>query len=174
MKKELVRVYDKEQNMFSEYIDRRLLPIKGFYFHLVNIWIIIEKQKKILIQKRSKNKSLFPNLYECVAGAVTLDETILQAAIREVKEELDIDLQPHQLNKILFNVDNKICYFMTTYFVKLDQLDLSKINFNNNEIDEIKLVDFRKFKEMLKSNLFTYDIKKRFKKLKPFFKTYLK
>lgn len=174
MKKELVKVYDKKLNPFPDYIDRKLLPIKGYYFHLVNVWIIDGINKKILIQKRSNKKSLFPGLYECVAGGVSLDESIIMAAIREVKEELNIDINSYELDKIYFNVDHKICYFMTTYFVKINNLDINKIIFNKEEIETIKFVDYKVLKQMLKANMFTYDIKKRFKHLKSFFKKYLK
>lgn len=171
MQKELVRVYDKNKKPFSEYVDRNTLPKKGFYFNLVNIWIV-DTKKNILIQKRSKNKILFPNLYECVAGAVIEDETILDAAIREVKEELNFSLLPNQFHQILVNNDHKICYFMTTYIVKLDNIDLNSIKFNKEEIDNIKLVSLEELSNMIENNLFTEDIKKRFKKIKPFIKKY--
>ncbi len=60
-------------------------------FHLViNAWIINEKGE-FLITQRNANKS-HPLMWECTGGSALLGENSLQAATREIKEELGIDI----------------------------------------------------------------------------------
>ena len=62
-------------------------------FHLVvNAWIINDKGE-FLITQRTETKA-HALMWECTGGSAMLGETSLQAAIREVKEELDLDLSP--------------------------------------------------------------------------------
>lgn len=60
-------------------------------FHLVvNAWIINDRGE-FLITQRNANKS-HPLMWECTGGSALLGENSLQAATREIKEELGIDI----------------------------------------------------------------------------------
>lgn len=60
-------------------------------FHLViNAWIVND-EGKYLITQRNANKS-HPLMWECTGGSAISGETPLEAAVREVKEELGIDV----------------------------------------------------------------------------------
>lgn len=60
-------------------------------FHLVvNAWIINDKNE-FLITQRAKNKS-HPLMWECTGGSALIHETSLDAATREIKEELGINI----------------------------------------------------------------------------------
>lgn len=60
-------------------------------FHLVvNAWIVNDKGE-FLITQRSENKT-HPLMWECTGGSALLGESSLQTAIREIKEELGIDV----------------------------------------------------------------------------------
>lgn len=60
-------------------------------FHLVvNAWIVND-EGKYLITQRNANKS-HPLMWECTGGSALLEETSKEAAIREVEEELGIDV----------------------------------------------------------------------------------
>lgn len=174
MSNELIKVYNKKNKPYDGYIKRSLLPIKNYYFNIVNVWII-DSNKNILIQQRSENKKLFPNKFECVAGATIQNETNLESAIREVKEELNINVNQDQLiylNKLIYN---KPCYFANTYILLLDYpIELDKIEFNKEEVKSIKLVNFIQLKQMVRQKLFSDDINKRFKKIKKHLKKYTK
>lgn len=170
---EMIKVYDKNKNPFPDYINRKLLPIRGFYFYVINLWVV-DKFGNILIQKRSDNKKLFPNKFECVAGMPIKNETTRQATIRELNEELSIFSKEDKLIKLHEYISSYPSYFTKTYILIIDKIDLEKINFNINEVSEIKVVDFKTLKLMVKNNLFTDDIKIRFKKYKYKFKKFLK
>lgn len=55
--------------------------------------IIIDKEDNALVIKRDKSEVLFPDLYSIPAGKIILGETIEEAARREVKEEVNLDLE---------------------------------------------------------------------------------
>lgn len=60
-------------------------------FHLVvNVWIMNDNGE-FLITQRAVNKS-HPLMWECTGGSSLINENSKQAAIREVKEELGIDI----------------------------------------------------------------------------------
>ena len=72
------------------------------YFHLVvHIWIKNSKGE-YLIAQRAADRPTFPLMWECVGGSVTKGENGLQGAVREVKEEVGIDLSPAD-GKLVFS-----------------------------------------------------------------------
>lgn len=76
--------------------------------------LITNEEGDFYIQKRSKTKDIFPGLYEGgITGHVLSGETYIQAAIRELKEELGIeanesDLQEISNFKILFENEHEL------------------------------------------------------------------
>lgn len=72
------------------------------YFHLVvHVWIKNSKGE-YLIAQRAADRPTFPLMWECVGGSVTKGENGLQGAVREVKEEVGIDLLPTD-GKLVFS-----------------------------------------------------------------------
>lgn len=67
---------------------------EGYYHLVVHVWIRNAKGE-YLISQRAANRPTFPLMWECVGGSVVKGENSLEAAIREVKEEVGIDLPAH-------------------------------------------------------------------------------
>ena len=62
---------------------------KGLYHKAVVVFIISLDGNKVLLQQRSANKKLWPNLWDITAGGhVLAGEFGYQAVIRETKEEI--------------------------------------------------------------------------------------
>ncbi|MDE7075658.1 MAG: NUDIX domain-containing protein, partial [Malacoplasma sp.] len=142
---------------------------KGFYY-AVNIWLITNT-KKIIIQKRSSNKQIYPNKFECIAGGVVEDESVLNACVREAKEELGINLNENDLIKIDLFLDRDYSYFMHTFICFVNESITKDIKINFEEISEIKVVSFHELNEMIDQNLFADSIKKRFQNYKKIIET---
>lgn len=91
-------LYDYEGNK------KKKLAIRGTKlndddFHLVvNVWIMNDKNE-FLITQRSLNKS-HPLMWECTGGSALIGETSKEAAIRETKEELGIDVSESEATLI--------------------------------------------------------------------------
>ncbi len=65
------------------------------------IWRHQNNAKQILVQKRATTKHTWPNKYDIsAAGHIDLGETPLQAAIRETKEEIGIDIAAKNLHQV--------------------------------------------------------------------------
>lgn len=83
----------------KEHIRGEKIP-EGFYHLVVHIWIRNCKGE-YLISQRSANRPTFPLMWECVGGSVLMGESSIDGALREVKEEVGLDLEP-ETGKILF------------------------------------------------------------------------
>lgn len=71
-------------------------------FHLaVHVWIRNSSRGEYLISQRSASRPVFPLMWECAGGSVLKGENSLQGAVREVKEEVGIDLSASPGNCIL-------------------------------------------------------------------------
>ena len=64
----------------------------GEYHLVVHVWIINDKGE-YLIAQRTPNKP-FPNMWECVGGSAVAGDDSLTTALKEVKEELGVLLEP--------------------------------------------------------------------------------
>ena len=73
---------------------------KGFYHLVVHVWIR-NRKGEYLISQRSLSKLTFPLMWECVGGSVLMGESSIGGALREVKEEVGLDLKP-ETGKLLF------------------------------------------------------------------------
>lgn len=83
----------------KEHIRGEKIP-EGFYHLVVHVWIRNCKGE-YLISQRSASRPTFPLMWECVGGSVLMGESSIDGALREVKEEVGLDLEP-ETGKILF------------------------------------------------------------------------
>ncbi len=71
-------------------------------YHLtVHVWIRNSKGE-YLISQRSASRPTFPLMWECAGGSVLKGESSIEGALREVKEEVGLDLQK-DAGKLLFS-----------------------------------------------------------------------
>lgn len=87
----------------KEHIRGEKIP-EGFYHLVVHVWIRNQKGE-YLISQRSFRRPTFPLMWECVGGSVLKGESSIEGAVREVKEEVGLDLE-QSAGKLLFS---KIC-----------------------------------------------------------------
>lgn len=75
----------------KEHIRGEEIP-EGFYHLVVHVWIRNSKGE-YLISQRAASRPTYPLMWECVGGSVIKGETSIEGAIREVKEEVGLDLE---------------------------------------------------------------------------------
>ena len=98
---EIWDLYDKDGNT-TGLSHVRGVPIPDGYYHLaVHIWIK-NAQGQYLIAQRAETKDTNPLKWECQGGSVLKGENSLQGALREVKEEVGIDLNP-ECGQVVFS-----------------------------------------------------------------------
>ncbi|MCF8273281.1 MAG: NUDIX domain-containing protein [Flavobacteriaceae bacterium] len=153
---EYIDIVTKEGKLTGKKTLKSKIHAMGYYHNTAHVWLYT-KDKEILLAQRDANKSICPLLWDVsVAGHVDAGELIIQAAIREVKEEIGLDLAPDELHKIgVFECfqsypngikDNE---FHHTYIAEL-QVPISKLIPQIGEVESLKLVSFELFEQLLK------------------------
>ena len=89
---ELWDIYDINKQKIGKLAQRGEYEFKKGEYHIVVTAIIINSENKILISKRAESKKTHPLKWECNGGSVLAGETSVQGIIREIKEELGIEL----------------------------------------------------------------------------------
>ena len=150
MKVEAVDVYDKNKNKTRKIINRYSGSLEIDEYALAVKAIIMNSNYEFLISRRSLSKRLDPGKWEINGGACIAGETSLQGIIREIKEELGIDLK--NVKGILFKEYCQHPYFYDIWLFKLD-VDINKLNFLDSEVIDAKWVNIEQIICMEKNNL---------------------
>ncbi|MBQ7774700.1 MAG: NUDIX domain-containing protein [Lachnospiraceae bacterium] len=87
---EIWDLYNREREVIGEHVRGTELPKNGFHL-VVHVWIKNGRDKYLMTQ-RSKDKATFPLMWECVGGSVLKGEESIQGALRELKEEVGLEL----------------------------------------------------------------------------------
>ena len=141
---EYVDIYDEFKNNTGKVKIRHEFLDSGEYSLGVQA-IIINSLNQILISKRSEHKEVYPLMWECNGGQVSAGESGLDAIIREIKEELGINLD---INKaILFKTVKKEHKFKDLYLFYQD-IDINDIIFMDNEVVDVKWVTINEYMDM--------------------------
>ena len=131
----------------------------GDWHRAVHIWIL-NSRNELLIQRRSPAKENYPNLWDIsAAGHISAGEDSVTSAEREVKEELGIAVSGEQLQylfcvmelMVLNNgtyIDNQI---QDVYLVQTN-LDISSLNLQEEEVSEVKFINFMDLKKKILNN----------------------
>lgn len=92
---ELWDLYDEHRNLVgTDHVRGTELP--DHCFHLVIHAWIKNSQGQYLLSQRAADRPTYPLLWECVGGSVLKGETSLQGTLREIKEEVGLDLKEDQ------------------------------------------------------------------------------
>jgi len=154
---EIWDLYDENRELLGKnHVRGEQLPIDGYHL-VVHVWIRNSKGE-YLISQRSANRPTFPLVWECVDGSVVKGEDSLQGALREVKEEVGVDLLPEKgqvilsdIKKIEFGkVVNKI---VDVWLFEYDgKVDLS--NATTDEVAQVAWMNREQIKELFDANMF--------------------
>lgn len=150
---ELIDLLDSHGNHSTRTALKSEAHKKGWFHPTVHIWFYTKNQK-ILIQKRSQHKDTYPSLWDVsVAGHIGAGETIEDAAIREIAEEIGLQISKQELKKIgVFKAVAKHredlidCEFHHTYIVEL-KTPLEKLTKQESEVDDLQLISLLEFSE---------------------------
>ena len=154
---EIWDLYDENRELLGkDHVRGEQLPIDGYHL-VVHVWIRNSKGE-YLIAQRSANRQTYPLMWECVDGSVIKGEDSLQGALREVKEEVGVDLLPEKgqvilsdIKKIEFGkVVNKI---VDVWLFEYDgEVDLG--NATTDEVAQVTWMTREQIKELFEHNMF--------------------
>ncbi len=157
MAEEYFDVLDENGNQTGKTKLRSEVHRDGDWHRSVHIWILNEKGD-VLLQRRCPTKDSNPNMLDIsCAGHLTAGDDSLTGAVRELKEELDLDVRPEELKYIdtfrvskhytesFFNQEFQDMYVLCT------SKTIDEMRFQKSEISEIMFVPYKKFKDMVAS-----------------------
>jgi len=148
---ELWNVYNQYRQI-TDRIHERGVEMKDGDFHIVvHVWIMNDKGQ-FLIQKRQPWKKGWSNMWDCsAAGSAILGDTSEQAAIREAKEELGIDLDIASGER-LFTVKFS-CGFDDVWLVR-QNVEIEDLSLQEEEVAEAKWASPDDIRAMIASGEF--------------------
>lgn len=150
---ELIEIVDENGNFTGQVMNKDEAHDKNLLHNEVGCFIINDKNQ-VLLQKRSATKRFSPNKYGLCAGHVDVGESLVTAMVREIKEELGIDVLESDLipfgkrEYTLEKTNSHITYF---YYMKCN-LDESDFTIQEEELSEVKWFDFDQVISMILSH----------------------
>ena len=127
----------------------------GLWHASAQIWIV-NSAKQVLLQKRTSCKDSYPNLWDIsVAGHLSAGDTAKQAAIREIEEEIGLQINQHELHffkKIKRNKIPKKGFFDNEYnylFAVKKDFEITDLVLQKEEVEEVKWVAINDFESQL-------------------------
>jgi len=161
---ESVDIWDSEGQPTGKSCLKNEAHQKGWFHPTVHIWFYTSSPA-LLLQKRSLSKQTFPGLWDVsVAGHVSAGESILEGALREVKEEIGLDIHPSDLipldiRKNTNRFENGVidCEFQHVFLVKLER-PISQLRIQETEVDAVRLFSFEELQNCMFQKHPTYNI----------------
>ena len=148
----------KESGEYEGRIETREICHEKGLWHKAVAMFMINSKGQVLLQKRSANKKMWPNMWDMTAGGhVLAGEFGFEAIIREIQEELGIEINK---NDILFigsavstNIKGDIInrHFNEYYIINKD-VDEKTLNLQTEEVADIKWFDKDEVLERIKNN----------------------
>ena len=140
---EMIDIYNPDtMKKTGEIIDKSAAHRFGIWHSSIHLIIINKDKTKVLLQKRSNNKDLYPNMWDIsVGGHIMSRESDIDAVKRELKEELGIESSDMEFVKKykeeLNNngVDSK--EIVSLFIMYLDEKE-RKIKLQKEEVSDIK------------------------------------
>lgn len=134
---ELWDLYDKDRLKLGKTHERGKPITEGEYHIVADVWSI-NKEGMILITQRHPDKP-YGLLWECSGGSITVGETSLVGAARELKEEVGLDVKADEL-ELLHTIrlsDRFVDTYITCQDFKIKDLELQE-----EEVVDARFVTF--------------------------------
>ena len=153
--------YFDELNEKGEYTGRtetREKCHKEGLWHKAVVAFIINSKEQVLLQRRSPNKKMWPNMWDITSGGhVLAGEFGFQAIIREAKEELGLDLNKNDItfigSSISTNIKGDIINnHFNEYYIARKDIDETELKLQEEEVSEVKWIDKDEIIERIKDN----------------------
>ena len=112
---------------------------------------------KVILQKRKSNKATYAGVWSVTGGHVLEGENNEDAIIREIKEELNLNIEKE---KVIFvttykkkKVKNDVINnkFFSIYNVEISEDQFSKIKIQKEELEDIKLFSIDEIESIMNS-----------------------
>ena len=128
----------------GEVISKNEAHKRGIWHGSIHVLIISKDKRKTLLQKRCKDKKLYPNMWDiAVGGHISSGEDDLTSAKREIEEELGLNPNNFKIEKVdritekfVNNGVNSNEY--VSVFVVYEDININDIKLQVEEVSEAK------------------------------------
>lgn len=150
---ELWDIYDKYGNPTGRTMEKGS-SIKGEEYHLAMEAWIVNSEKKILIQRRSRQCEILPGIWGHTTGRILAGETSAAGCVREIEEELGIQVSGEEI-RFIQRIIREDSYHMIwdVYIVKKD-IPLSSVRLQEQEVARVNWVSPEELKSLIKTGAF--------------------
>ena len=131
---ELRDLYDINHEPTGKTIHKGEPVPDGFYIIVVLIFIE-NSDGKFLIQRRSRQFK--DGKLATTGGHVKTGQTSMEGILEEVREEIGLSLQPSDLTLYFAGREDSSHVFFDDYYAKIDIEDISKLELQDDEVDEV-------------------------------------
>ena len=145
---EKIDIYDENKNKTGKVKIRHQDSIEPGEFIIGIQAIILNSQRQILISQRSELKDKAPLKWECNGGALLAGEEFVDGIIREIYEELGIELEKNKA--IYLKTARNAHRFKEIYLFEKD-VSIEDIKFADGEAIAAKWVSIEEFMRMFNS-----------------------
>ena len=156
---EYIDIVDQNGKPVRSYVLKSEAHKNGWYHNTIHLWLYTNDHK-ILLQQRSHRKPIHPLLWDVsVAGHVDSGEHLIEALVRETKEEIGLAIKPQSLKKIgvfkhesEYDKGNIKDYEFHHTYVGLLTVSIDDLTPAPGEVEALKLVSYDEFLALLKDS----------------------
>ena len=148
---EYIDIFDENNNPTGEVKEKVQAHEDGNFHRTAHVWIMNDK-KELLLQKRSATKKSHPNCWDISgAGHIRVEESVIDGARRELKEELGVEVKEEDLQYIatIKSTKNpKNMEFQYVYLLNCNK-EIKEYIFEDKEVSEVKYVFYKDLEKMV-------------------------
>ncbi|MBP6884083.1 MAG: NUDIX domain-containing protein [Candidatus Pacebacteria bacterium] len=151
---EYLDILDEKGNKTGEIKSKDEAHQMGLWHRTVHVWFM-NSQKELLLQYRSKNKKNYPNTWDIsVAGHVSSGEDPITSALREISEEIGLEITADKL-EVIGDIHQRVVInngtyidseYNTIYLVRAD-LDIGQLKMQKSEVGDLRWISISEFRK---------------------------
>lgn len=146
-------LYDENRKQLNKSVVRGEKLADNEYHLVVNAWVINSK-KQFLISQRAPTKT-YPYRWECTGGSVLKGENSLKGAMRELKEELGIQVDAD--SAILVGTTNRYyvgCPDILDVWLFRADVSLEELTLQKEEVCNVKWASAEEIEKLIQEDKF--------------------
>lgn len=151
---EYLDILDENGNKTGEKDTRENIHKLGLLHSEVAAFIYTDTGK-VILQKRKSNKATYAGVWSVTGGHVLAGENNEEAIIREIKEELNLNIEKvilvttYKSKKVKDDVINN--KFFSIYNVEISENQFETIEIQKEELEDIKLFSIEEIESIMNS-----------------------